>query len=246
MSDLEDLVPPHEPAEDALAFAGKAALSAIPIVGPLAAETLAYALETRQAERQHEFNVEIARALSVTMENLDGAPTIEDIVGSDEFIAGVTRAQRAAAETASELKRRRLAAAVVNGGSWAPFTASEREQFTRLVEEFSEIHVWLLHYFCDPAEWLKARGLYEKHTNTMMGGITHTLESALGRNKDVWMPAVEQAAADLERANLAQIPLRTTMSLQGVMERRTSEKGRRLLSFLNEPDNRAAEPPTSL
>ena len=104
----------------------------------------------------------------------------------------------------------------------------------------------MLHYFCDPAEWLKAHGLYEKHTNTMMGGITHTLESALGPDANVWMPAVEQAAADLERANLAQIPLRTTMSPQGVMERRTSEKGRRFLSFLNEPDDRAAEPPASL
>ena len=101
MTDLDALVPPHEPAEDTLAFAGKAALSLVPVVGPLAAETLAHALETRQAERQHEFNVAIAQALTDAISRLDEAATIEDIVGSDEFIAAVTRAQRAAAETAS-------------------------------------------------------------------------------------------------------------------------------------------------
>ena len=121
VSDLEDLVPPHEPAEDAIAFAGRAALSLIPAVGPLASETLAYALEARQAQRQHEFNVQIARALTQTMQRIDSAATLEDVVGSDDFIAGVTRAQRAAAETASATKRQRLAAAVANGGGWAPF-----------------------------------------------------------------------------------------------------------------------------
>lgn len=180
MTDLDALVPPHEPAEDTLAFAGKAALSLVPVVGPLAAETLAHALETRQAERQHEFNVAIAQALTDAISRLDEAATIEDIVGSDEFIAAVTRAQRAAAETASHHKRQRLAAAIANGGSWAPFSASEREQFTRLVDEFDELHVWLLHYFTDPTGWLQSRDLYAQHANLMMGGIDGPLGTALG------------------------------------------------------------------
>lgn len=33
MSDLDDLVSPHEPSEDVLAFAGRAALSMVPLVG---------------------------------------------------------------------------------------------------------------------------------------------------------------------------------------------------------------------
>lgn len=246
MTDLDALVPPHEPAEDTLAFAGKAALSLVPVVGPLAAETLAHALETRQAERQHEFNVAIAQALTDAISRLDDAATIEDIVGSDEFIAAVTRAQRAAAETASHHKRQRLAAAIANGGSWAPFSASEREQFTRLVDEFDELHVWLLHYFTDPTGWLQSRDLYAQHANLMMGGIDGPLGTALGVPQNVWRGPVGQAASDLDRTGLASIPLTTMMTPQGVFAPRTSEKGRRFLAFINEPDSLSANPPASL
>lgn len=246
MTDLNELVPPYEPAEDTLAFAGKAALSMVPVLGPVAAEVLALAMETRQAERQNEFNAAIARALTDAILRLDGAATIEDIVRSDEFIAGVTKAQRAAAETSSQKKRQRLAAAVANGGSWAPFSASEREQFKRLVDEFDDLHVWLLHYFTDPAGWLRSRELYAQHANVMIGGIEGPLGTALGTQRAIWGGAVAQAAADLERASMASIPLTTTMSSQGVFAPRTNEKGRRFLAFLNEPDSLAAEPPPTL
>jgi hypothetical protein len=246
MTDLDALVPPHEPAEDTLAFAGKAALSMVPVVGSLAAETLAHALESRQVQRQHEFNVAIARALTTALEQLDNTATLEDIAGSDEFIAAVTRAQRAAAETASQQRRERLAAAVANCGGWAPFTATEREQFNRLVEEFDALHVWLLHYFTDPTGWLQARGLYQQHANIMMGGIDGPLGSALNVHPTVWEGPVKQAAADLDRNGLASIPLTTMMSAQGIFAPRTSSKGQRFLKFISETDSIAADAPTEL
>lgn len=246
VENFEALVPPHEPANDVLALAGKAALSLVPVLGPFAAETLALALETRQAERQREFNQAIAHALTDVMSRLDAGLAVEDIVESDEFIAAVTGAQRMAAETASERKRQRLAAAVANGGSWAPYSASEREQFKRLVEQFDELHVWLLHYFVDPASWMQSRDLYSQHANLVMGGIGGPLGSALGCSPNVWRGPVTQAAADLERAGLASIPLTTSMSAQGIFAPRTSERGRRFLAFLNEPDSLAAEPPPAL
>lgn len=69
-----------------------------------------------------------------------------------------SRAQRAAAETASRARRAWLAAAVANGGSWAPFTATEREQFTRLVDKLSPLRIWMLHYVTNPEAWLQAHG----------------------------------------------------------------------------------------
>lgn len=246
VTDLENLVPPHEPAEDTFAFAGKAALSLVPVVGPLAAETFAHALASRQAQRQHEFNIAIARALTDATERLDDTATIEDIIGSDEFITAVTRAQRAAAETASQLKRQRLAAAVANGGSWAPFSATEREQFTRLVGDFDELHVWLLHYFTNPAAWLQSRDLYAQHANLMMGGIDGPLGTALHVPPNVWRGPVEQASAELDRAGLASIPLTTMMTSQGIFAPRTSEKGHRFLAFLNETDSVNVDAPANL
>lgn len=246
MSDLEALVPPNDPVEETLSFAGRAAISVVPVIGQLTADTLAHVLARRQAQRQHDFDVAVARALADAFERPKDTATLEEVVGSDEFIAAVTRAQRVAAETASQQKRRRLAAAVANGGSWAPFSAAEREQFTRLVEDFDALHIWLLHYFVDPVGWLKARDLYRQHENIYMGGVDGPLGSALSVSKEVWDGPLNQAAGDLERNGLASIPLTTMMTAQGVFAPRTSNKGRRFLVFLNETDSTEAEPPTEV
>lgn len=240
MNDLNSLVPPHEPAEDALAFAGKAALSMVPLVGSIATEVLAHALYSRQIQRQHEFNVAVARALTQAAED---TLTVDDIVGSDEFIAALTRAQRSAAETADEGKRRRLATAVAHGGGWAPFTKSEREQFTRLVDDFDEVHVWLLHYFADPTAWLSERGRLDSLSNIMLASVTTGLAQAFEQPESIWGDAVRQAAGDLDRNGLASIPLTTMMGADGILAQRTSTKGLRFLEFVSEPDHGAANAP---
>ena len=246
MSDIEELIPPHEPSQDTFAFAVRTAASLIPMVGPLAAETLAHALETRQAQRQYDFNVAVAKAITSNIASSESEISVEDIVRSDEFIAAITRAQRAAAETASASKRARLAAAVANSGSWAPFSESERGQFARLLEDLDELHIWLLHYFVDPAAWLKHRGMYEQHANVYMGGISGPLATALGQPEQSWHEPVKQASADLERAGLASIPLGTTMSADGIFSPRTSHKGVRFLAYIAESDSTGAAPPATI
>lgn len=80
----------------------------------------------------------------------------------------------------------------------------------------------------------------------MMGGIDGPLGTALGIPQNVWRGPVGQAAADRDRAGLASIPLTTMITAQGVFAPRTSEKGRRFLAFINEPDSLDAGPPAFL
>ncbi|MBO3664787.1 hypothetical protein [Microbacterium stercoris] len=241
MTDISAAVPSQEPAEDALAFASKLALAAVPVVGGMAAEALAHALDTRQAQRQHDFNRLLARELDAVVGRLDATLTLKDVVDSDEFLAAVTRAQRTAAETASEAKRRRLAAAVANAGSWARFSATERAHFARLVEEYDDLHIWLLHYFVDPRAWLEAHDMLEQHANNDTSTITAPLTTALGT---VHMSEPARAVADIERAGLTTgIPLTTIMEAQGTISPRTNAKGRRFLAYLTEAPSRDAEPP---
>lgn len=235
--------PPHEPGKDHALFTVKAAVSLVPIAGPLVSETLAHVVNTRQAKRAHEFDVAVATALTTLFEQSENQINVEEVVDSDAFVAAVTRAQRAASETASAEKRRRLAAAVSNAGDWAPFSVAEREQFIRLVEEFGALHIWLLHYFVDPAAWLRAHDLYEQHSNIYMGSITNPLQSALGASKSEWFESVSQACADLDREGLASVPLTTMMSASGIFEPRTAQKGSRFLAFIAEPNSAEAEPP---
>lgn len=243
MTKLEDLIPKQNRGQDAAVAAGKAALSVIPFVGPFASEGLSFALDGRQAKRQREFNKAVAHELNRVMESIPEPLTPEQLVESDEFCTAVTRAQRLASETASEDRRRWLAAAVANGGSWAPFSDTERQQFARLTEDLDPLHVWLLQYFQDPTAWLQAHNLYERHSNIYMAGVETPLESAFNSNQSVWGGPVKQAAAELERAGLASIPLGTIMSASGVFSPRTSAKGTRFLLFINETDPAHSEAP---
>ena len=243
MTELEDLVPKQNRGQDLAAGAGKAALSAIPFVGPIASEGLSLILDSRQAMRQQEFNTAVAHELSRVMASIAESLTPEQLIESDEFCAAVTHAQRLAAETASKDRRRWLAAAVANAGSWAPFSETERQQFGRLTEDLDPLHVWLLQYFKDPTAWLQAHDLYAEHSNIYMAGVETPLESAFNANSSVWGEPVKQAAADLERAGLASIPLGTMMSANGVLSPRTSARGIRFLLFINEVDPAHADAP---
>jgi hypothetical protein len=244
MTDLVSAVPPHEPAEDTLAYVGKAALGAIPIVGPIAAETLAHVLDTRQAARQHEFNSLMARSLTDAIARLDESLTLEDVVDSDEFVAAVTHAQRAAAETASAGKRRRLANAVAHAGSWAPFSLTERSQFGRLVVDFDDLHVWLLHYLDDGHAWATANGVdmarrYEADNN-------NSLTAVFGVPLAEWWPPFAQAVSDLERERLVAIQRELSDSHARELHARTTPKGRKFLEYLSEPPSAEAAPPSAL
>lgn len=243
MTELQDLVPEQNRGKDVAAAAGKAALAAIPFVGPFASEGLSFVLEGRQAQRQQEFNAAVARELDRVMGSISEPLTPEQLVESNEFCAAVARAQRLAAETANEERRRWLAASVANSGSWAPFSDIERQQFARLIEDLDPLHVWLLQYFQDPTAWLRAHDLYERHSNIYMAGAETPLESAFNANQSVWDGPVKQAAADLERAGLASIPLGTTMTAAGVFSPRTSAKGTRFLLFINETDPAHSDAP---
>lgn len=252
MPDLTGAVPPHEHAEDAFAFAGKVALSVIPVVGPVAVETLAHALDTRQAARQHQFNLLIAKELDMAIQRLDASLLIEDVVNSDEFISSVTRAQRIAAETTGGEKRRRLAAAVVNAGGWAPFSATERSRFPRLVEQFDDLHVWLLHFLQDTDRWLSAHHLplpdhsietaYDRVGDD--GPEDNALTFALRAPIAAWWPAVQRALIELGREGLVdseKFELPSTAPTTKV-----TAEGIRFLEFIHEPPAVDADPPIAL
>ncbi|WP_084076937.1 hypothetical protein [Demequina sp. NBRC 110057] len=233
MGELERALPETSFRSDAIGALAQGAVGSIPLAGPIAAEALGLALTRRRAARDQEFNRLVAEGLDQLRERLD-AMERSIAIDADEFVALATRAHREAAETASEAKRRRLASAVVNGGSWAPFNASEREQFGRLVAQLDELHVFLLHFFVDPRAWLEAHGLMGAQSNVLMGGISGPLTSALGVPETVWGEPIAQAVRDLEDAGLAAIPLRVTMTASGILQERTSPKGRRFLEFINE------------
>ncbi|WP_349426856.1 hypothetical protein [Microbacterium sp. LWS13-1.2] len=244
MADIDSLVPPHEPAEDALATVGKIALSLmIPGAGPILAEVLGHAVATRQAAMQHDFNAAVARELERVAAGVDEALTVEDVIASDEFIASMTRASRVASETSSHAKRRRLAAAVANGGPWAAFPSARRERFTKLVNDYDDLHVWMLQYLNDPEAWLQAHGIPYVGDGLVPPGPDHPLNAAFRVPAEVWQFQVARRVADLDAERLVRIPEALQRTPGDPTWAKVTGVGREFLAFVGEPEPVAVPAP---
>ncbi|MEU4015813.1 hypothetical protein AB0E56_11165 [Microbacterium sp. NPDC028030] len=244
MTDLADLIPPHDPSEDTLAAVGGMALDAIPILGPLAGRALDHALAARERERRHEFDIGVVSALQQLAERSDTALTLADVVNSDEFLATLARVQREAAETASHTKRRRLARAAVSALDPSAPPRAERADFLRLIIELEDLHIWLLAFFADPRAWLDAHDLAHVYENSGLGSSPGVaLEAALNYHDMTFSVSIEAALDDLEGRGLASAQLRTFMAQGGMVQPRASARGLALLQYLDEGNPAEAEPP---
>jgi hypothetical protein len=243
MGSITDAVPPADPGDAILASMVKGALGMVPVVGPLAGEGVGAWLAQRQARQTHDFLSLLASELEKVIAEVDAAGE-EVHLDPDEFTAVATRAMREAAETASGPKRARLARAVANGGSWAQFTTSEREQFTRCVSTFGDLHVFLLHYFADPRAWFLAHGIPVLGSSVGMSSVLAPLEAALAAPRSEWEPAVTQAMMDLEREQFAQVRLDMNMTPDGTLQPRTLPKGLRFLEYVREDQSASVNAPS--
>lgn len=235
MSDLEEFRPgKHEElAADALHIS-LSALDLIPIVGTAAARALEHNVNRRAAERDRQFRVSLIEEIVSLHERLDAAPTVDELIDSDRFIATVNACSRAASETTSETKRARLARAAATAVVPSTFTAAEIESNLRYVEQYSDLHVWLLGFYCDPAGWLRANGMGDAAHELIYGGRRdEPLDAALGGK---WPgSAVQDAIEDLQRdMMLGSFSLDESVGDRKQFSAQTRGRGRRFLEFLRE------------
>ncbi|MGM7671910.1 hypothetical protein [Microbacterium sp. A93] len=245
MTDLADLIPPHDPAEDTLATVGGMALDAIPLLGPLAGRVLDHALATRERERRHEFDTAIVDEVQRLAERTNAALTVADVVNSDEFLATLARTRREAAETASATKRQRLARAAASTLDPGAPERAERQHYLRLIIELEDIHIWLLAYFHDPRAWLDAHDLSHAYGNNFGGSGTGPLEAALEHFGMTLTQPIEGALEELERRALASPQLRSFMTQGGMVQTRTTPGANAFLQYLGEGDPADAAPPVA-
>lgn len=237
MTELEALIPPHEPAEDTLATVGGIALDSIPLLGPIAGRALDHALAARERERRHEFDTAVVAEVQRLAERTRAALTVADVVNSDDFIATLARTRREAAETASRTKRQRLARAAVAALDPGALSRAEREDYHRLIADLDDLHIWLLAYFAGPRAWLDAHGLTHAYQQITAGSPQVHLETALAHFGVTFSAPVVAALADLERLGLADVQERTLRNFStasGMLEPRTTPRGRAFLAYLGD------------
>jgi hypothetical protein len=235
MSSLRDNLPDHTPDKNAAIDFGLTAVDAVvPVFGGVVADLSRGMLARRSEERQHEFNVAVVGELELVAARVDRLQP-ETILDSDEFMAAYERAARIAAESASRDKRARLAAALSRMGDWDDLSKESREFFFGLVARYSDLHVFLLVFFHEPQAWLSQHAPDFNPRSIMMGSIKAMLQQHVFPDASDLESTVFPALAELKQDGLADVPLTTAMSGDGIVASRISPLGRRFLAFLGDP-----------
>lgn len=244
MESFSDSVPPHDPDADDIASVGSIALTAlVPYFGPVLAGVLDRAVQKHADAAQNEFNLRIAQFLDQLA--AAGRPiTPEDVLGSDEFLAAVTKFSREAVESSSSAKRSRLAAAGANSGDWSEFALALRNQFAKLVIDLDDLHVFLLHYFMSPRDWLASRGLGVLYPKGRGGSPEDPLVQVFRTPQPAWGAPVRQAMADLNGFGLLEIDPDYATDDDRYLERATTPKGEKFLRYLAEDQSVGVDPPS--
>lgn len=232
--DLLAAVPANDPDRDALADYGLTAVSAfVPILGGAVSDLTRGIIARKAEERQHRFNSMVAAEVSRLSDEV-AAISPESVVESDEFMAAYAKMSRVAAETESEEKRNRLAAALTRMGPWTDIDPNRRQELLDLVARYQDLDIFLLRYFSDPVAWLEKNAPAWRPGRYAMAGIETVLADHVFAERDDWRPSVNTSVARLRADGVADVPLGTTLSDSGTVQKRTTVFGDQLLAFMGD------------
>ena len=237
MADLRDEIPEIDPDKSAATDYALIALDTfVPVVGGAIADLSRGMLARKAEERQNEFNTLVATEVAKISERVNEL-TPEAILESDEFMAAYSAASRVAAESDSKAKRARLARALSKMGPWENISRDRRARFFTLVMRYSDLHVFLLRYFRDPPAWLRQNAPKWQPGRYMMAGIETVLGEHVFRGERDWKETIQPILGEITADGLGQVPLGTTMSEDGTVQKRTSSLGDQFLDFIGADDS---------
>jgi hypothetical protein len=123
----------------------------VPVVGSVLSSTITAALGASEAAAVDE---EFWAFLTARVERLEHSSSARRFDPSDtEFYAAARRANRTAYATGSREKRRLLAEALADAGSWSAISLDRRERYLGLLTQLSPDSVRALHFLHDPGSW---------------------------------------------------------------------------------------------
>ncbi len=231
MSDpIRSATPPKAGSSDKLHAFGKAALASIPGVGAAASELFVQCIAEPLEKKRQAFMEEVLERL-VALEQQERLNT-EELSKNDVFQAAFVQALRAADGTTEQEKRLALKHAVINC-ALGDLDATNQHMFIRLVEELTAAHLVLLRTLDHPGNALAATG----------GTLSVSLGAAFLRVLECVTPnlvADEELLDQLVRELLARglvqnFDIRRILSEHGLLERRTSRRGRAFIDFITAP-----------
>lgn len=220
---MSELEPTGQPVRTAV----RAAAAALPGIGGPVAVVLDDVWIPRWQQNVHDFIEQLGSDLEeVAVELFADVDEIKAWLADERVAEVFHRAAQTARVTSSTATRRRCRAAVINAMR-QPENAAMNLRFVQLIDELTPGHFALLTLLEDPSANASYAGEVGK---VISGGSAAPAAKALDYTEDF----VRMLNADVQRLGLGSFP-QGMMTAQGLLAKRTSDLGDKLLSFVRHP-----------
>lgn len=206
----------------------EAVAAAVPFAGGVLAVKYAQAFRRADERRYQQWQQQVETALDALAQRADGLD-LDALFANDDFLDAIATATRIAEKSAAVLKRTALQNVLFNIGVDDSLGADKRTIFLRYIDELTPSHLALLRLADDPPGWFNRRNQSWPGGN-LIGVVVAAFPTWSGDE-----PFIDTIAGDLASRGLAELPLRTMMTANGVMAQRTTPKGRELMRFISGP-----------
>lgn len=193
-------------------------------------------IATRRAERQYNFDRQVAAAIEALQVQLQGHPRVNEALQSDEFMAAYERASRTASESASNDHRMRLAWAAAQMGPWSGTSRALRQQLFAMVNDMEDAHVRVLTFLDDPRAYIQPLDTDGSLDRLLMDNLRELIIKWVFNREVGSQTLAEIIIRFLESNQLAKVP-NGSMTAQGALSCHTTELGRELLHFIQFPQS---------
>lgn len=226
--------PKDKSAGDIAREAGRAATSLVPVVGGPLQVVFENLFSSPLKRRRQAWLEQLADVLTEVEDRVEGL-TPEKLATNEAFITVAMQASQIAVRNHHEAKLEALRNAVLNAALPRPPHEDEQMIFLRLIDNLTPWHLRLLAVLDNPASWMQRNGVM--NPGWSMGGVSNVIEHCLPDlrgQRDVY----GQIVRDFQGEGLmgqGQF-LNLTMTGTGIMESRTTARGKRFISFITAPD----------
>lgn len=225
MTSEENTGIPRQSKGDMLHATMKAALSVVPGVGGPAVELFQYLVQPPLEKRREEWMRDVGERLSALSDaqRVD----IDKLQSNAQFVSVVLQATQSAMKTHLQEKKAALRNAVLNVATGLAPDETIQHLLLNFIDELSPMHLRILRIFHAPSV----------PPGMSMGGLLHVLEYNIAElrgheelTRQLWRDLYARGLLNTEG-------LGTTMSGNGLAQRRTTGLGEQLLRFIEEqPD----------
>jgi hypothetical protein len=225
---LTDALEPKSEARRRTEETIEAVVAAVPFAGGVLAVKYAQAFRRADERRYRQWQQQVEEALDAIAQRADGLD-VDALFANDDFVDAIATATRIAEKSAADLKRAALQNVLFNVGLGDSLEADKRAIYLRYIDELTPSHIALLRLADDPPGWF-SRSNQPWPGGNLIGVVIAVFPTWSGDE-----PFIDTIAGDLASRGLAELPLRTMMTANGVMAQRTKPKGREFIKFISGP-----------